>query len=143
MRTMIPVLTRHVRPCVCCHELIAPPAKAVEYGVKVHAGRGKCHPCWRKGLPPTPEPVEPARSSTRRDMSWQRQAICVGEDPEIFSPLPNDTAGHERARAICRRCPVAAACVEDALTAPVSLHCVRGGFSGDELTALYRRRNAA
>lgn len=43
---------------------------------------------------------------------WKQQAACRGEDPEIFFPLPGDSATRERALAICGTCPVTAQCAE-------------------------------
>lgn len=45
---------------------------------------------------------------------WREQAACRSEDPELFFPLGNSDPAliqTERAREVCRRCPVAAACL--------------------------------
>lgn len=49
---------------------------------------------------------------------WRTQAACRDEDPELFFPI--GTSGpavlqEEQAKAICRRCPVQATCLELAL----------------------------
>lgn len=51
---------------------------------------------------------------------WQARAACRDVDPDLFFPIgpPNTGAGARqvaRARAVCRRCPVAAACLRFAL----------------------------
>lgn len=43
------------------------------------------------------------------------QAVCVDADPETFFPDPADHHGVEFAKSYCRRCPVAADCLQYAL----------------------------
>ncbi|MFE7133814.1 WhiB family transcriptional regulator [Streptomyces sp. NPDC057638] len=49
-------------------------------------------------------------------MEWQREAACADTaDPELFFPVSTTGPGAkqvERARAVCRRCPVAAECAD-------------------------------
>ncbi|MFC9888180.1 WhiB family transcriptional regulator [Streptomyces pilosus] len=40
------------------------------------------------------------------DIGWHAQALCVGEDPELFFPLVETDAAAAPARTVCRRCPV-------------------------------------
>lgn len=52
--------------------------------------------------------------------TWQVEAACRGGDPAVFfSPTDDRTTTRadriERAKAICARCPVTAACLEHAL----------------------------
>jgi WhiB family transcriptional regulator, redox-sensing transcriptional regulator len=65
---------------------------------------------------------------------WQQWAACAaaGVDPEWFFPEPGQRA--TRARRNCARCPVASACLADAL-ATREEHGIRAG-----LTALQRDR---
>jgi WhiB family transcriptional regulator, redox-sensing transcriptional regulator len=45
---------------------------------------------------------------------WMVQGACRGEDPGLFSPVSESGSSQrqtERARAICRRCPVVADCL--------------------------------
>lgn len=53
-----------------------------------------------------------APASTRQPDGWRGQAACRGEDPDLFFPHPNETARVEQAKAICRRCPVWAECLQ-------------------------------
>ncbi len=46
---------------------------------------------------------------------WYELAACRGIDPELFFAAKGDTNAIRRARAVCARCPVAAACVEEAV----------------------------
>lgn len=48
-----------------------------------------------------------------RDEAWRAAALCIGTDPELFYPPPGNN-GHD-AKRICRRCPVAADCLDYAL----------------------------
>src|SRR5213592_3599223 len=57
----------------------------------------------RCGMARTPS-IESRRSA------WRVRALCVGEDPELFFPLVETDSATERARAVCRRCPVLLAC---------------------------------
>jgi len=49
-------------------------------------------------------------------MDWWDLAACIDEDPELFFPV--GTAGHAlvvqvaAAKAVCRRCPVKARCLD-------------------------------
>ena len=47
--------------------------------------------------------------------TWAQQAICHGEDPEIFFPSHGDPA--TEARQVCLDCPVRPECLEYAITA--------------------------
>ena len=41
---------------------------------------------------------------------WRDMAACVGCDPEIFFPPPNDKTAVRQAQAICGICPVIEQC---------------------------------
>lgn len=51
-------------------------------------------------------------------MEWRQNAACLDEDPELF--FPDGTTGAafdqiQRAKAVCRRCPVVRECLQWAL----------------------------
>ncbi|MBC9713948.1 WhiB family transcriptional regulator [Streptomyces sp. TRM66268-LWL] len=51
-------------------------------------------------------------------MKWMERAACVGEDPELFFPVGTTGPGLRdvrKAKAVCRRCPVAGQCLDWAL----------------------------
>jgi hypothetical protein len=56
------------------------------------------------------------RTGPRRDRLWTFEAACREVDPEIFFPQKADEEAP--ARRICRHCPVALACLKDALAQP-------------------------
>lgn len=53
--------------------------------------------------------------------TWQSEAACRGLDPDVFFSAPDEPTAVtravqvKRAKAVCARCPVAAACLEHAL----------------------------
>jgi WhiB family redox-sensing transcriptional regulator len=69
---------------------------------------------------------------------WYDEALCVGSDVSVFFPEQGDSA--EPAKAICRQCPVAEACLEENL---YEIHGVYGGKSGKERQVIRRDRNRA
>lgn len=76
-------------------------------------------------------------------VTWQNRAACVGEDPELFFPEGNASAAlrqAEEAKAVCRRCEVAATCLKWALETGQD-YGVWGGMSEGERRAL-KSRNA-
>jgi WhiB family transcriptional regulator, redox-sensing transcriptional regulator len=70
-------------------------------------------------------------------VSWRQFARCMGADPEIFHPPPDDE-GLE-AKAICAICPVREACLEHAIIAREK-QGVWGGLSERERRRLVRQR---
>jgi WhiB family transcriptional regulator, redox-sensing transcriptional regulator len=75
-------------------------------------------------------------------ISWLRRAACRGEDPELFFPISAKGPGHlqhERAKAVCRRCPVRTPCLEYALDSREE-HGIWGGTDPDERRASAVRR---
>ncbi len=66
---------------------------------------------------------------------WSAAAACRREDPDLFHP--DDTAGVERAKNVCRRCPVADACLQDALAANIQAG-ILGGLTAQERASLQR-----
>lgn len=80
----------------------------------------------------------------RSDWSWQDWASCRGEDLVLFFGPAGE--GHrekimreEKATRVCRSCPVRAACLDHALTAPERLG-VWGGLGEDQRASERRRR---
>ena len=66
------------------------------------------------------------------------RALCADEDPALWFPKANGKAA--KGRAICARCPVAAECLEWALSTSEDSG-VWGGLDPDERKALARRRD--
>jgi WhiB family transcriptional regulator, redox-sensing transcriptional regulator len=89
-----------------------------------------------------------ARTS-RLDDHVVRSAACTqpSVSPDLFFPAPADTAGAERAKKICRTCPVVRECLLMALTTRDE-HAVLGATTPDERRKLrrhlaHKRRRAA
>ncbi|MGH8901564.1 MAG: WhiB family transcriptional regulator [Egibacteraceae bacterium] len=86
-------------------------------------------------------PQQSDRSATIDALpTWRTEAACLDEDPELF--FPSGTTGSaldqvERAKAVCRRCPVAAQCLAWALGTNQQ-DGVWGGRSEDERRTLRR-----
>ncbi|MGH8909781.1 MAG: WhiB family transcriptional regulator [Egibacteraceae bacterium] len=77
-------------------------------------------------------------------MDWRVKAACLDVDPELFFPV--GTTGPaleqgERAKAVCRGCPVTAQCLDWALQTRQGAG-VWGGLTEDERHALRRPRRA-
>lgn len=70
------------------------------------------------------------------DMSWQKRAYCLYEDPEIFFPERGHNA--KIAREICRHCPVKTECLEYADRSK----CDYGMFGGLTPKEREKRRSA-
>lgn len=74
-------------------------------------------------------------------MDWRHQALCRHADPEIFFPI--GTTGPavnqvEKAKVVCRRCPVVQDCLSWALGTGQDSG-VWGGTDEDERRLLARR----
>ena len=73
--------------------------------------------------------------------AWMADGNCRSYAPAVF--FPSDGVGVDRARAICKDCPVTATCLEYALENRIE-HGVWGGCSERERRRiLKRRRNEA
>lgn len=75
-------------------------------------------------------------------MDWRKDAACIGEDPELFFPVGSTGPALEqveRAKAVCRVCPVSEKCLEWALASNQDAG-VWGGMSEDERRTLRRSR---
>ncbi|MFI2350363.1 WhiB family transcriptional regulator [Streptomyces sp. NPDC019443] len=71
-------------------------------------------------------------------------ALCKGIEPELFFPERGDRRTAALAREICAQCPVAEACLADALASEGSAgHAqrfgIRGGTTPEERFGIYRR----
>lgn len=80
------------------------------------------------------------------DPQWQQGAACGIESEQLFFPPANSQerkwekiAREEKAKALCRSCPVQVDCLEYALSRQEK-HGVWGGLNERERTALLRRR---
>jgi WhiB family redox-sensing transcriptional regulator len=58
---------------------------------------------------------------------WREAAACRGSNPATFFPERGDTAGVERAKAVCAECPVQLECLEENLFEDDGIF---GGLSG-------------
>ena len=82
------------------------------------------------------------RERPLRDPEWTDQALCAGRWEMFFS---TELADKDAARRLCRRCPVIAPCLEDALVHEswsVREHAgIRAALSPQQLLTIRRRRN--
>jgi len=69
--------------------------------------------------------------------AWMAEGNCRLYPPAVF--FPSDGVGVDRARKICRDCPVAARCLEYALEERIE-HGVWGGCSERERRRILKRR---
>ncbi|MFI1934633.1 WhiB family transcriptional regulator [Streptomyces sp. NPDC020330] len=73
--------------------------------------------------------------------NWRLHAACREEDPDLFFPIGSTGPAlvqTKEAKAVCRTCPVQAACLEWALENKQDSG-IWGGLSEDERRALKRR----
>ncbi|MGH8900605.1 MAG: WhiB family transcriptional regulator [Egibacteraceae bacterium] len=76
---------------------------------------------------------------------WRPRAACLDTDPDLFFPIGSSGPAldqAEQAKAVCRRCPVIAQCLEWALATNQN-DGVWGGLSEDERRSLRRSRQRA
>jgi WhiB family redox-sensing transcriptional regulator len=67
-------------------------------------------------------------------VGWRERAACLSEDPDLFFPDGNTGPAllqTEKAKSVCRGCPVAAACLKWAVESGQD-YGVWGGMSEDE-----------
>jgi len=69
------------------------------------------------------------------------QALCAHQDPDLFFPDKPGSAGEQRAKEICGRCPIRARCLQWALIRRVR-HGVWGGAGEAERAAMLKGRPA-
>lgn len=84
----------------------------------------------------------------REPLEWLQEAACADEDPDLFFPVSTTGSGADqvdRAKKVCRRCPVTARCLDWALrtgqgtgvwggTEPSERRCVRRRHSRENVT---------
>jgi WhiB family redox-sensing transcriptional regulator len=73
--------------------------------------------------------------------SWRDAAACRGEDVDLFFPIgcsAEFAPEIEKAKAVCRACPVVEDCLRHAITSPEK-YGIWGGFTEQE-RAVQRRR---
>ena len=74
-------------------------------------------------------------------MDWRDRATCRGEDPDLFFPVGSTgpaLAQIERAKAVCRRCPVVRECLRWVMANGPN-YGIWGGLSEDERQRLRSR----
>ena len=77
-------------------------------------------------------------STAERWPTWHATAPCLGHHRDFYS---YDQASQDRAKAICARCPHTAACLDEALSLPVSQdQGVRAGYTDRQRRRMPRRR---
>jgi WhiB family transcriptional regulator, redox-sensing transcriptional regulator len=72
------------------------------------------------------------------ELAWQRQANCMGVDPDLF--FPERGASTREAKEVCRGCVVREDCLEFALTNSEKFG-IWGGLSERERRRIRRRRS--
>jgi WhiB family redox-sensing transcriptional regulator len=75
------------------------------------------------------------------DVSWQDNAKCLDEKPELFFPVgDSDKALRQtkRAQSICKSCKVAVRCLEYSVKESLEFG-IYGGYTEDERKALKRK----
>lgn len=75
---------------------------------------------------------------------WQDDGLCLGSDPRVFDPDPDEHDRVRYAKGICGACPVKVVCLRSAIReeggAPGTARAtIRGGYTGEERYAIYRR----
>ena len=72
--------------------------------------------------------------------AWMAEGVCTGADPELFFPNSRDPHNAQRAKAICRTCPVRTKCLDYALTfEPHALWGVWGATTQHERRRMLHR----
>ncbi|GAA3851911.1 hypothetical protein GCM10023084_02650 [Streptomyces lacrimifluminis] len=82
-----------------------------------------------------PQNLEPA-------VDWRAAGLCLNKDPDLFCPVGTTAAALRataQAKAICRRCPSVAACLDYALDTPVP-DGILGGLTEQERASLLRAK---
>lgn len=87
----------------------------------------------------TARPAEPVTPFDDSPTAWMADGNCRNYPPATF--FPSDGVGVERARAICKGCPVAVQCLEYALEERIE-HGVWGGCSERERRRILKRRRS-
>ena len=84
-----------------------------------------------------------AQTDTDPGPDWRTRAACLDRDPETFFPHPSDRDGEDEAVAVCRRCPVEADCLDEAMDAETyrstsDRHGIWGGKTPQQRYAMHR-----
>ena len=74
--------------------------------------------------------------ATRRKPDWRARAVCT-TDPDAMYP-DNNERGIEHAKSICSGCPVARACLVDALRSGDNEFGIRGGLKPCERRTVHK-----
>lgn len=77
--------------------------------------------------------------SSKRELTWQDQGLCAQTDPELFYPEQGDNA--EKAKSICRSCPVQLQCAQYAIDNNEEFG-IWGGLAPATITRLRKRGRA-
>ena len=67
-------------------------------------------------------------TSLTANKGWRDRAACLDSDPDLFFPKANSGSAIYAAKRVCADCPVATACLEEALP-DAELQGVWGGLS--------------
>jgi WhiB family redox-sensing transcriptional regulator len=89
--------------------------------------------------------IEPKFRRDPRESAWIERARCIGEDPELFFPVGSSLPAMEqaeRAKAVCRECPVIETCLAWALDTCQDAG-VWGGLDEEERREIRRARRRA
>ncbi len=70
---------------------------------------------------------------------WFTRAACIGVDPDLFFPERGESL--DRAKAVCRRCPVCHDCLEFSLAMPAERFGIWGGTSERERRLIRAKRH--
>jgi WhiB family redox-sensing transcriptional regulator len=100
---------------------------------------------WRAVRGLEPNNTTPRQNAIQFSMGadWRNEAACIDVDTDIFFPETGNTATYRHALMICRACPVAGSCLEDALateTREGQRHGMRGGLTPDQRRSLARSK---
>lgn len=79
-----------------------------------------------------------ARSAPRLSREVEQQAACSGMDVSLFYPHESNLAAVERAKDVCRSCPVMRECLSQALRTN-DQHAILGATTPDERRKIRRR----
>ncbi|WP_199552292.1 WhiB family transcriptional regulator [Streptomyces sp. N35] len=78
---------------------------------------------------------------------WRAGAVCASCDPDLWFPVESATSASmaAEARRLCGTCPVARACLIEAMTAEgssgaASRYGIRAGLTGEQRYAQFRRQ---
>lgn len=81
--------------------------------------------------------------TTTLTADWRDAAACAGAETDVFFPHPKSGSDYREALAFCGRCPVADACLTDALLMERNnsdRHGMRGGLTPEQRARLVKHR---